>query len=201
MLMASLRQQYEPVTRPGHWWKVISIYISIYIFVLLFYIFVVYFLFYIDVLVMCFVFYMDVFFVKCVILYFRLTYFCKVSTALSRTGLAFAVSPSTGKTEILKMSRKWQDMILLDDDSDEKWSLFQKQFNNWTLEILNRRTSRDAACTMIIGKDAPLGPSCVKVHLYDHHWSDFFDETAFTWAFFLRRRFVFPSVVVSSAND
>ena len=28
---------------------------------------------------------------------------------------------------------------------------------------INRRTSRDAACTMIIGKDAPLGPSCVKV--------------------------------------
>merc|ERR1719410_1071179 len=27
---------------------------------------------------------------------------------------------------------------------------------------INRRTSRDAACTMIIGKDAPLGPSCVK---------------------------------------
>ena len=36
---------------------------------------------------------------------------------------------------------------------------------------INRRTSRDAACTMIIGKDAPLGPSCVKVghrcsHIY-----------------------------------
>ncbi|CAB4058320.1 RIMBP2 [Lepeophtheirus salmonis] len=27
---------------------------------------------------------------------------------------------------------------------------------------VNRRTSKDAACTMIIGKDAPLGPSCVK---------------------------------------
>ena len=89
-------------------------------------------------------------------------------------------------------------MILLDADSDEKWSLFQKQFNNWTLEILNRRTSRDAACTMIIGKDAPLGPSCVKVDLYDHHWSAFYDETAFIWALFLIwRRFFFPSIVVS----
>jgi len=26
----------------------------------------------------------------------------------------------------------------------------------------NRRTSRDAACTMVIGKDTPLGPSNVK---------------------------------------
>ncbi|KAL0267033.1 UNVERIFIED_CONTAM: hypothetical protein PYX00_009410 [Menopon gallinae] len=26
----------------------------------------------------------------------------------------------------------------------------------------NRRTSRDAACTMVIGKDIPLGPTCVK---------------------------------------
>lgn len=26
----------------------------------------------------------------------------------------------------------------------------------------NRRTSRDAACTMVIGKDVPLGPSQVK---------------------------------------
>ncbi|CAG7722268.1 unnamed protein product [Allacma fusca] len=26
----------------------------------------------------------------------------------------------------------------------------------------NRRTSRDAACTMVIGKDAPLAPSCVR---------------------------------------
>ncbi|EEB13454.1 hypothetical protein Phum_PHUM240780 [Pediculus humanus corporis] len=26
----------------------------------------------------------------------------------------------------------------------------------------NRRTSRDAACTMVIGKDVPLGPTCVK---------------------------------------
>ena len=28
--------------------------------------------------------------------------------------------------------------------------------------LVNRKTSKDAACTMIIGKDAPLGPSCVK---------------------------------------
>ena len=117
---------------------------------------------------------------------------------LSRTGLVFAVSPSTGKTKILKMSRKWQYMILLVNNSDEKWWLFQKQFNNWTLKTLNRRTSRDAACTMIIGKDAPLGPSCVKVDLYDNHWSAFYDETAFIWAFFLIwRRFFFPSIVVS----
>lgn len=27
---------------------------------------------------------------------------------------------------------------------------------------MNRKTSKDAACTMIIGKDAPLGPSCVR---------------------------------------
>eukprot|EP00093_Oithona_nana_P011725 11725.XXX_831086_828025_1 [CDS] Oithona nana genome sequencing. len=27
---------------------------------------------------------------------------------------------------------------------------------------VNRKTSKDAACTMIIGKDAPLGPSCVR---------------------------------------
>nr|XP_018917648.1 PREDICTED: uncharacterized protein LOC109044172 isoform X5 [Bemisia tabaci] len=27
---------------------------------------------------------------------------------------------------------------------------------------LNRRTSRDAACTMVIGKDIPLGPTCVR---------------------------------------
>lgn len=26
----------------------------------------------------------------------------------------------------------------------------------------NRRTSRDAACTMVIGKDAPLAPSCIR---------------------------------------
>ncbi len=30
--------------------------------------------------------------------------------------------------------------------------------------LVNRKTSKDAACTMIIGKDAPLGPSCVKAH-------------------------------------
>ena len=28
--------------------------------------------------------------------------------------------------------------------------------------LVNRKTSKDAACTMIIGRDAPLGPSCVK---------------------------------------
>ena len=66
---------------------------------------------------------MYVFFVKCVILYFRLTYFCKVSTALSRTGLAFAVSPSTGLNIILKVTMAMITMIMthmtmtmIDDD-------------------------------------------------------------------------------------
>ena len=36
------------------------------------------------------------------------------------------------------MSRKCQDMILLYDDSDEKWWLFQKQFNNLTLETFEQ---------------------------------------------------------------
>ena len=60
-------------------------------------------------------------------------------------------------------------MILLDDGGVKSDGHSKKQFNNWTLKTLNRRTSRDAACTMIIGKDAPLGPSCVKVDLNDHH--------------------------------
>ena len=66
---------------------------------------------------------MYVFFVKCVILYFRLTYFCKVSTALSRTGLAFAVSPSTGLNIILTVTMAMITMIMtpmtmtmIDDD-------------------------------------------------------------------------------------
>ena len=63
---------------------------------------------------------MYIFFVKCVILYFRLTYFCKVSTALSRTGLAFAVSPSTGLNIILTVTMAMITMIMtmtmIDDD-------------------------------------------------------------------------------------
>ena len=62
---------------------------------------------------MCFAFYMYVFFVKCVILYFRLTYFCKVSTALSRTGLAFAVSPSTGLNIILTVTMAITMMMIM----------------------------------------------------------------------------------------
>ena len=34
--------------------------------------------------------------------------------------------------------------------------------------LVNRKTSKDAACTMIIGRGAPLGPSCVKASAVTH---------------------------------
>ncbi len=34
--------------------------------------------------------------------------------------------------------------------------------------LVNRKTSKDAACTMIIGRGAPLGPSCVKASYVTH---------------------------------
>ena len=34
--------------------------------------------------------------------------------------------------------------------------------------LTNRKTSKDAACTMIIGRDAPLGPSCVRASNITH---------------------------------
>lgn len=40
--------------------------------------------------------------------------------------------------------------------------LFQPHRISVRSVTINRRTSRDAACTMVIGKDVPLGPSQVK---------------------------------------
>eukprot|EP00095_Tigriopus_kingsejongensis_P007068 maker-scaffold1121_size61474-snap-gene-0.20 protein:Tk07068 transcript:maker-scaffold1121_size61474-snap-gene-0.20-mRNA-1 annotation:"peripheral-type benzodiazepine receptor-associated protein 1-like isoform x1" len=60
----------------------------------------------------------------------------------------------------VKESRELAPMHVF--DTLQYIKLFQPHRISVRSVLVNRKTSKDAACTMIIGKDAPLGPSCVK---------------------------------------